>query len=169
MQMSTEDKPIVLSHEDLAAVVAKAPLVSLDLIIENSSGKILVGMRNNEPARGFFFIPGGRILKNERVADAFERIIKRELGIKADYRDAEFIGVFEHIYGTNFAQREGFGTHYVVLAHRFKVGDNIDITHDDQHSELLWLDKEELLNNEKVHPYTKAYFETNLKGLIAKE
>ena len=75
MQMSTEGKPIVLSHEDLAAVVAKAPLVSLDLIIENSSGKILVGMRNNEPARGFFFIPGGRILKNERVADAFERIV----------------------------------------------------------------------------------------------
>jgi colanic acid biosynthesis protein WcaH len=163
------EKPSKLNRDELAEVVRLAPLVSIDLIIENSTGKILVGMRNNEPARGFLFVPGGRIFKNERIADAFERIIKDELGIKADYRDAELIGVFDHIYDTNFACQPGFGTHYVVLAHRIKLDDNTDITADDQHSELLWLNKEELLNNKKVHPHTKAYFEMNLKGLIAKE
>jgi len=163
------DRPLKLSHDELAEVVRLAPLVSVDLIIENSAGKVLVGMRNNAPARGFLFVPGGRILKNERIADAFERIAKDELGIEADYRDAEFIGAFDHIYDTNFAEMPGFGTHYVVLAHRITIDDDVDITADDQHSELLWLDKNEILNNEKVHPHTKAYFETNLKGLIAKE
>jgi colanic acid biosynthesis protein WcaH len=162
-------KPLKLNHNELAEVVRLTPLVSIDLIIENSAGKVLVGMRNNEPARGFLFVPGGRILKNEHVAGAFERIIKDELGIEADYRDAEFIGVFDHIYDTNFDGQPDFGTHYVVLAHRIKIDDNTNITPDDQHSELLWLDKNELLNNEKVHPHTKAYFEMNLKGLIAKE
>jgi colanic acid biosynthesis protein WcaH len=152
-------RPAKLSHDELAEVVRLAPLVSLDLIIENSAGKVLVGMRNNEPAKGFLFVPGGRILKNERIADAFERIIKEELGIDADYRDAEFIGAFDHMYDTNFARQPGFGTHYVVLAHRIKIDDEAGITADDQHSELLWLDKDELLNNEKVHPYTKAYLE----------
>lgn len=164
-----DEKPLKLNREELAELIRLAPLVSIDLIIENSAGKILLGMRNNEPARGFLFVPGGRILKNERVADAFKRIVKDELGIEADYRDTELIGVFDHIYDTNFVHQPGFGTHYVVLAHRIKIDDNIDITSDDQHSELLWLDKTELLNNEKVHPHTKAYFEMNLKGLIAKE
>jgi colanic acid biosynthesis protein WcaH len=163
------EKPSKLNHDELTEVIRLAPLVSIDLIIENSAGKILVGMRNNAPARGFLFVPGGRILKNERVPDAFERIARDELGIEADYRDAEFIGVFDHIYDTNFALKPGFGTHYVVLAHRIKIDDNINITADDQHSELLWLDKNGILSNEKVHPHTKAYFEMNLKGLIAKE
>ncbi len=163
------DSPSKLNHDELAEVVRLSPLVSIDLIIENSDGRVLVGMRNNEPARGFLFVPGGRILKNERIADAFERTMKDELGIEADYRDAELLGAFDHIYDTNFARQQGFGTHYVVLAHRIKIDDEVDITADDQHSELLWLDKSELLNNEKVHPNTKAYFEMNLKGLIAKE
>jgi colanic acid biosynthesis protein WcaH len=164
-----KDKPLKLGLDDLAEVVRLAPLVSIDLIIENDKGQILVGMRNNEPAKGFFFVPGGRILKNERIADAFERIMKEELGIGVDYRDAEFAGAFDHIYDTNFALRADFGTHYVVLAHRIKLNDNVKIRPDDQHSRLLWLDKDELLNNDKVHPHTKAYFEMNLKGLIVKE
>jgi colanic acid biosynthesis protein WcaH len=162
-------RPAKLNRDELVQVVRLAPLVSIDSIVENSAGKILVGMRNNEPARGFLFVPGGRILKNEQIAEAFVRIMKDELGIDTDYRDAEFIGVFDHMYDTNFARRPGFGTHYVVLAHRIKLKDNVDITPDDQHSELLWLDKNEILSNEKVHPHTKAYFEMNLKGLIAKE
>ncbi len=153
------EEPRKLNYEDLAEVVRLAPLVSIDLIIEDCKGRVLVGMRNNEPAKGFWFVPGGRILKNERIAEAFERVIKTELGIDANYNDAEFVGAFDHMYDTNFAQRQGFGTHYVVLAHRIKLNDAVDITADDQHSELLWLDKNELLNNEKVHPHTKAYFQ----------
>ncbi len=156
-----KEKPSKLSPDDLVEVVRLAPLVSIDLIIENSKGKVLVGMRNNEPARGFLFVPGGRILKNERIAEAFERIMKDELGIETDYRGAEFIGAFDHMYDTNFALQQGFGTHYVVLAHKIKITGEVKIEPDDQHGELLWLDKNELLNNEKVHPYTKAYFENN--------
>ena len=153
------EEPRKLNYEDLAEVVRLAPLVSIDLIIENSKGQVLVGMRNNEPTKGFWFVPGGRILKNETIAEAFERVSKAELGLDANYNDAEFVGAFDHIYDTNFAQQQGFGTHYVVLAHRIKLNDEVDITADDQHSELLWLDKNELLNNEKVHPHTKAYFQ----------
>jgi len=153
-----KDKPLKLSHDELAEVVRLAPLVSIDLIIENSKGRVLLGMRNNEPAKGFWFVPGGRILKNERIAEAFERVMKDELGIDADHNDAEFVGAFDHMYDTNFALREGFGTHYVVLAHRIKLNDDVKIKADDQHSKLLWLDKDQILSNDKVHPHTKAYF-----------
>jgi colanic acid biosynthesis protein WcaH len=152
-------KPSKLNPDELAEVVRLAPLVSIDLIIENSKGQVLVGMRNNEPAKGFLFVPGGRILKNEPIAEAFERIMKDEMGLDASYHDAELVGVFDHMYDTNFAQREGFGTHYIVLTRKIKLKDNFNIKPDDQHSQLLWLDKNELLSNDKVHPHTKAYFE----------
>ena len=152
------NKPQHLNREDMAELVRLAPLISIDLIIENPQGQILVGMRNNEPAKGTYFVPGGRILKDETIAQAFKRIIKAELGIDADHKNAEFLGAFDHMYDTNFAQIPGLGTHYVVLAHKTKLEDNIDILSDDQHSELLWLDKDEILSNDKVHPNTKAYF-----------
>lgn len=149
----------MLKRDELAQVVKLAPLVSIDLIIEDNQGRVLLGMRTNEPAKGCWFVPGGRILKNERISQAFERVVKNELGLDLDYNRAQFVGVFEHIYSTNFALAEDFGTHYVVLAYRVKLTGSADIAADNQHSELVWLDKDKILKDEKVHPNTKAYFE----------
>jgi colanic acid biosynthesis protein WcaH len=96
------NKPRKLSHDELAGVVKKTPLVSIDLVVKNNRGEILVGLRKNEPARGFWFVPGGRILKDERIAEAFARIGHDELGIDLAFEDARFLGVFEHLYPNNF-------------------------------------------------------------------
>ena len=101
----------LLSASEFAEVVRLTPLVSIDLILRNSNGDALLGVRNNEPAKGFYFVPGGRILKNERIADAFQRILLSETGALADIGQSTFKGVFEHFYRTNFASRSDFGTH----------------------------------------------------------
>jgi len=153
------DKTVkMLSHKELAEVVRLALLVSIDLVIENEKGQILVGMRENEPAKGTWFVPGGRILKGERISQALERIIKAELGLDIPYSRSEFLGVYEHLYPTNFSQQGDFGTHYIVLTHKLKLNKEQTIISDDQHSQLTWFSKEEVLQNEKVHPNTKAYF-----------
>ncbi len=156
--MALIENPKKLEHEELALAVKLTPLVSIDLIIEDKAGRILLGMRENEPAKGFWFVPGGRILKNERIANAFERIIKDELGLEISYDQAEFVGVFEHLYPTNFAKKEGFGTHYVVLAHRVKLISDAEPTADTQHSNLVWFEVKQILGDKKVHENTKAYF-----------
>jgi len=156
--MNTKRTPEKLKKDELVQVVKLAPLVSIDLIIENSKGQALLGMRKNEPARGFWFVPGGRILKNERIQYAFERVAKDELGLKISYDKAECVGVFEHIYKTNFAKKTGFGTHYVVLAHRLKLDCDFNIISDNQHSEFVWFNKQQILKNKKVHANTRAYF-----------
>ncbi|MBN1795811.1 MAG: GDP-mannose mannosyl hydrolase [Sedimentisphaerales bacterium] len=154
-----KQNPGYLSHQQLVEVVRLVPLISIDLVIENTKGEILVGMRENEPARGYWFVPGGRILKDERISEAFERIMKNELGLEVPYSQAEFIGVFEHLYPTNFTKQDGFGTHYVVLSHRIKLNNTPKINSDDQHGDMKWLSKDKILEDEKVHPNTKAYFE----------
>ena len=70
--------PRFLDHAELNTVIRLAPLISIDLVIRNGRDEVLLGLRKNEPAKGLFFVPGGMILKNERLVDAFARLVKTE-------------------------------------------------------------------------------------------
>jgi len=146
-----------LNDDTFKTIVRNAPLISIDLIIRDTCGKILVGMRTNEPAKGFYFVPGGVIRKNETLADAFSRIVAAETGRHANISEAEFAGVFEHFYKTNRYEEPGYGTHYVVLAYRLAWPDNLEVTADDQHSHFKWIDAAELSRSSQVHENSRAY------------
>ena len=149
--------PAYLPHAALRDVVRLAPLVAIDLIIRNPRGEILLGLRNNEPARGCYFVPGGMILKNERLTDAFARILKRETDLTAAMADARFLGVYEHFYANNRFGEPGYGTHYVVLGYELKIAAGAAFKADDQHRELRWWTEAELLASPDVHRNAKAY------------
>src|SRR5512142_1242744 len=82
-----------MAPEDFQNVIRLTPLVAIDLIIRSPDGKVLVGRRTNEPARGVFFVPGGRITKNETRPAAFRRISQEELGIGLEIGGARFHSV----------------------------------------------------------------------------
>lgn len=139
-------------------VVASAPLVSIDLIVKNEQGHVLLGKRTNRPARGYWFVPGGSIRKDERMVNAFERISSAELGHPLELKDAKLMGVFEHLYEDNFLGEDNVSTHYVVLAYECRLDPGARIVLDGQHSEAKWWNVDELLENASVHVNTKAYF-----------
>ncbi len=56
-----------LSAADFSTVIRSTPLVSIDLILTRPDGAVLVGRRQNEPAKAYWFVPGGRIRKDERL------------------------------------------------------------------------------------------------------
>src|SRR5206468_6473609 len=117
-QVTDDRKPEAwLEPQDFERVVRFTPLVSIDIVVRSKDGHVLLGRRKNEPARNSFFVPGGRITKNERLEDAFKRITAAELGVQLELDQARFIGVYEHIYQENVFRKEGFGTHYIVLAY----------------------------------------------------
>ena len=157
--MKPEPKPGErLSPEDFDNVVRLTPLVAIDLIVRSPDGRILVGRRRHEPAKGSFFTLGGRITKNETLAAAFRRISLAELGVEKDIEQARFMGVYEHFYSTNNPERPGFGTHYVVLAYEL-IGQPDDWRlPNEQHAEFAWLTEAELLQSPQVHQHTKDYF-----------
>jgi colanic acid biosynthesis protein WcaH len=78
-----------------------APLVSVDIIIKDPEQRALIGLRLNEPAKGYYFVPGGVIRKFETIQSAFSRILEAETGLNASINQAKFMGVFEHFYETN--------------------------------------------------------------------
>ena len=118
-----------------------------------------MGLQTNEPAKGYWFVPGGRILKDERIAESFERVAYDELGIRPAFEDARFLGVFEHLYANNFTESKDFGTHYVVLAYEVTTNETELSPPRNQHSEYKWLSNESPEKEPKVHTYTKAYFD----------
>ena len=148
----------LLSHSDLNTVIRLAPLVAIDLIIRDPQDRILLGLRNNEPAKGYFFVPGGIILKDEPLAEAFVRIMKKETNHSVRFDEARLIGAFDHFYETNRSGEPGYGTRYISLAHEIRLGDISAIAPDSQHSEYGWWTVSDLLNSEQVHDHTKLYF-----------
>jgi len=146
-----------LDRETLLEVVRYTPLVSVDLIVRNSKGQVLVGLRSNEPAKGMWFVPGGRICKDERIVQAIARVSLDELGVDLS-AEASLLGVYEHLYDTNFAGAPDVGTHYVVLAYQAGLADGIGLSGDDQHSQFRWAAPADLLADDSVHPNTQAYF-----------
>ena len=55
------------------------PLVSVDLVIDHDGG-VIFGTRENEPAKGEWFVPGGTVFKNESRTDAVRRVAEGEFG-----------------------------------------------------------------------------------------
>jgi colanic acid biosynthesis protein WcaH len=147
-----------LDPKTFLEVVRLSPLVSIDLIVRDSQGRVLLGLRNNRPAQNTWFVPGGRIAKDERIATALVRVAHEELGIELDLSQAHFKGVYEHLYPDNFADAPGIDTHYIVLAHEVWLEHLPDELPTDQHHDYRWFSVAELLADPQVHSNTKAYF-----------
>ena len=147
----------MLERAKFREIVMHAPLVSIDLIVRNNQGEVLLGLRKNGPAKNTWFVPGGRILKDEKITAAFQRITAAELGTALDLEKTRFLGVYEHFHKDNFADEPGFGTHYVVLAHELRDFAPSALP-SAQHSEYRWVRQTELLSDPSVHRYSRDYF-----------
>ncbi len=147
-----------LDKKEFLEVIKLTPLVSIDLVVKNSMGEVLLGLRKNEPAKNYWFVPGGRICKDERIEEAFERISLSELGVTLKITDAHAMGVFQHLYEQNFAGEPGVSTHYIVLGYVIKLDLPLDMMPKDQHQVCRWWPVAELTAAADVHQNTKAYF-----------
>jgi colanic acid biosynthesis protein WcaH len=148
-----------LDEDTFKTVIACTPLVSIELVVTNHLGEALLGQRLNRPAQGFWFVPGGRILKDESMADAFKRLSKEELGQTFSMDQATLLGPFDHFYNDNVFGTE-FSTHYVAIAYQLQLQQPLtNLPLHKQHESYQWMAISKLLKNEYVHKHTKWYFE----------
>lgn len=149
-------------------VIDSTPLVSIDLVIINEQKQAFLGQRLNRPAKGYWFVPGGRILKNESLENAFKRLSYEELGFECEIEDAQLLGPYDHFYDDSVFG-EQIKTHYVAIAYilNVKTKQLSKLPINDQHCSYKWFDMDALKNNQQVHIHTKWYFEViNSEGSI---
>jgi colanic acid biosynthesis protein WcaH len=146
-----------LSADVFKAVVKATPLVAIDLIVRDSHGRLLFGLRKNAPAKGSWFVPGGRIRKGESFAMAFERLTKEELGVSFSFMLAQFLGTYEHFYADDFEGDKSSSTHYVVLAYAIDIIDTTLPVLDAQHHDCRWVSPEICITDPSIHTNCKPY------------
>lgn len=152
-----------IPNSDFEKVLSIVPLISIDLCLY-FEGHILLGYRNNQPAKDFWFTPGGRIIKNESWQNALSRIAKNELGLELNSDLSLLMGVWDHFYD-NSVISDSTSTHYVNLPHFIKLSSKLDTNHDSQHSLLQWWSIHKALDSPKVHNFVKPY----LNWILEKE
>lgn len=149
----------MLDYSTFKTIVKHTPLVSIDLLVVNPEEKLLLGWRINSPAKNSWFVPGGRIIKDETIHQAFRRISLSELGIEMDISKGSFLGVYEHIYPMeNFCESKDFSTHYIVLGFRIDIAGNLSDLPVLQHKSYRWVAIPEVLSDPDIHQNVKNYF-----------
>jgi colanic acid biosynthesis protein WcaH len=147
-----------LPLHEFRQVVRDSVLVSLDLLIVNERNEVLVGTRKNSPAKGWLFVPGGRVHKGEVLRNALQRISTDETGMNLGKEGGTLYGIYDHIYPENAFGEPDISTHYVVIACLFYLRSFTPDPRDDQHEELRMMSIPELLAHPRVHAYARNYF-----------
>jgi 8-oxo-dGTP diphosphatase len=103
-----------------------APSASITLAVGAivvRDGRLLMVRRAQEPARGLWSVPGGKVERSEYLSDALRREVQEETGLEIDV--GELAGFFEVI---------GDDDHYVIMdflstysgADEPRPGDDVD-------------------------------------------
>ncbi|WP_226479859.1 NUDIX domain-containing protein [Natrinema amylolyticum] len=98
--------------------------------MEQNDGVVL-GHRENRPAKGEWFVPGGVVSKGESLDAAVHRISIGELGSPVTIQTQ--LGVYEHQYTTS--EFEGLSKHYIPIAYVVDLESN-ELVIDNQHSSV---------------------------------
>ena len=155
----------MLDPKIFRTIVEHTPLVSIDLCLV-CRGEILLGKRNNEPLKGWWFTPGGRIQKNETWQNGLRRIALSELGLPVEDIDRfTLMGVWDHFYLNSVVDQE-ISTHYLNLPHYACFETRPEIVADNQHSEFEWFGLKVVVNNEAFHTYMGNYADWLIKKRV---
>lgn len=150
--------PGLLPPDRFRDAVAALPLVSIDFCLTTADGLILLGLRRNAPARGYWFTPGGRIRKLETLDAARHRIFTEETGFDAALlQTAALMGAWDHLYPDS-ALDPDLPTHYINLPHRIVLPAVLPLPDvSDQHAAWRWWPAAEAAVSDAVHPCARPY------------
>jgi colanic acid biosynthesis protein WcaH len=130
------------------------PIVCVDTVV-CSDGKIFLVSRANEPEKGQWWFPGGRVLRDEPLKSAAQRIVKGEAGISVN--QVRYLGYDETIFDKDPFQH-GRGTHTVnfVFTARAPELALFHVMLDDNHTAYSTFSFEEIYTS-NMHPYVKKF------------
>ena len=125
-------KDPMIDRETYTKIVNLMPILTVDILI-NKSGKFLLLRRVNEPLKGVYWTPGGRILKGERAIQAARRKVIEETGLKP--KKIRLLGYYETLSKKNIFGLDSIHTTSIVFECTDFTG---KIKLDNQHIDYKW-------------------------------
>ena len=134
--------------EDLYSQIRRVmPIPCVDLVVSDESGCVLLIKRKNEPARGQWWFPGGRVHYKETREAAAVRKLREECGLEA--MRIEEIGTYDVILDI---PSPGWSRHGITTLFRMCVRGRGTLRLDDQSATADWRLPQEW-KSECLHPF----------------
>ena len=89
--MSDHSHP--LTRDEFRDIYSKVPRLTVEVVVRSPAG-VLLTLRNIEPCRGLWHLPGGTVRFGEKLVDAVRRVAAKEVGI--DVVAAHPLGYIEY-------------------------------------------------------------------------
>jgi colanic acid biosynthesis protein WcaH len=143
-----------INDTDYKIILENIPICCVDIFIFHND-KILLIKRNIEPEKNKWWVPGGRIYKNETIENAIIRKAYEETGLNVKIN--KIMGVYETMFNTGIYEDLKTGTHTINICSLVEIVNNNLIRLDDTSSDYKWIEN---IDN-SYHPYIIK----NLKNL----
>lgn len=109
------------------------PIPCVDLLVVNTDGHVLLVKRANEPARGKWWFPGGRVYLGETRQNAAIRKLREECQL-ATHTEPKELTTQDLI----FHQSDGSVIHSISTVFEVSVASGAEVTLDAQSSAYKW-------------------------------
>ena len=127
-------------------ILRNVPIACVDVAIVYN-GCVLLVRREDAPANGEWWVPGGRVFKGETLRETARRKAREEVGIECH------VGPIIHTAETIFADGpRGIPVHSInacFLLYPTNDGANLSVTLDGHHTAWRWVDEV----TDDLHPY----------------
>lgn len=124
------------------------PIPCVDLVVENCRGEVLLVRRKNEPAKGEWWFPGGRVRFGEEREASAKRKLNEECGLSTMLKMEE-LWTLDAILPI---QSESRVSHGITTIYAVKVQSGAQVHLDAQSSEFAWM-KPAHWKAAGVHPF----------------
>ncbi|MBM3256801.1 MAG: NUDIX hydrolase [Candidatus Liptonbacteria bacterium] len=133
MKIVSEKIPAALYRK----IYKTLPIFCVDVVAVNWKREFLLVRRKLPPLRGSWWFPGGRVLKNETVAQTAVRKLREETNLAGKF--IEPLGFYEFISPRGYFR--GTNTHTPIVTCLVEVKKESAVALDAQSSDFRWASK----------------------------
>lgn len=152
--MGFPDRSLSIPAELYGKIHLNMPILCVDTVV-SSDGKIFLVRRANEPEKGKWWFPGGRVVRGESLIGASKRITRGEAGISVG--KPQYLGHDETIFDAD-PFGHGQGTHTVNFVYAAHVAELalFNVILDNNHTAYKTFKFQEIYESD-MHPYVKKF------------
>jgi colanic acid biosynthesis protein WcaH len=129
-------------------ILQAMPIPCVDLLVVDHGGRVLLHKRRNDPAKGQWWAPGGRVHKGELRAVAAKRKLSEEFGITGEH----ILPVELSTEDLMLPDGQGGTSHVIATVYRIEVDSRAPLVLDAQSETAEWRTLRGW-SVEDLHPY----------------
>lgn len=139
-----------IAEEKFREIEKLIPIATVNAIIFNRNGEVLLLKRAEKPARGEYWIPGGRIQAGQSLEEALKERVVAETGLKwTDLKLVRLASVCSSVYEIR---------HNVEINFLLELNTGSDVKINGEHSDFKWVHPDDF-EKENVNDYMKKAIE----------